>query len=68
MKRNERGDDKLYISPENQGFKMIKEMYTNKTAKSTEAPILIDGVQGTVLIAGENVPLGSYVFLLHAYF
>lgn len=58
VKRNQRGDDKLYVGPGNSGFALIKELYKNKTHK-TEVPILVDGVQGTILTAEECVPVGS---------
>lgn len=59
MKRNERGDDKLYVGPGNKGYKLLRETYKNEIDPSTEVPILVDGVQGTILIAEECVPVGS---------
>lgn len=59
VKRNQRGDDKLYVGPNNQGFKLLKEIYNNKTDASTEVPLLVEGVQGTVLLADECVPIGE---------
>lgn len=57
VKRNQRGDDKLYVGPENKGYKLIRETYNNDT--SAEVPILIDGVQGTILTAEECLSFGS---------
>lgn len=59
VKRNQRGDDKLYVSPSNKGYKFVKGLYDNKTKLDTDVPILIDGVQGTILVADECIKPGK---------
>lgn len=59
MKRNKRGDDKLYIGPGNKGFSQLTSLYKKKTDTLEETTILIDGVQGFVLISQENVEQGG---------
>lgn len=61
MKRNQRGEDKLYVGPENKGYSTLSALYKNKSKSDTETSICIDGVQGTVLISDENIPTGKYV-------
>lgn len=61
VKRNQRGDDKMYVGPENKGYKLVHGLYKNKTEKTMEIAISIDGVQGMILIADESVAIGKYV-------
>lgn len=49
------GDDRLYVGPENSGYKLLLGLYKNKVDKNEEVSILIDGVQGHALIADECV-------------
>lgn len=62
VKRNQRGEDKLYVGPENRGYAQLTGLYKKKADPEKETPISIDGVQGNVLITNENVPLAKYVF------
>ncbi|GLV43464.1 Rat1 5'-3' exoribonuclease [Carabus blaptoides fortunei] len=57
--RNIRGDDRLYVEPRNSGFMTIKALYTNGIPKDQETPIVIDGMQGTVLVADDCVSEGG---------
>lgn len=59
MKRNERGEDKMYVGPENKGYALLSGLYKKKNDSKTETPISIDGVQGNVLIAAENIASGK---------
>lgn len=59
MRRNQRGDDKLYIGPGNRGYGQMTGMYKKKLDAKKETSISIDGVQGTVLISDENVQVGK---------
>lgn len=61
VKRNQRGEDKLYLGPENRGYAQLSGLYKKKADPKKETPISIDGVQGNVLITEENVPLAKYV-------
>lgn len=61
VKRNQRGDDRLYIGPANRGYAQLTALYKKKTDAKKETSISIDGVQGTVLLNDENVQIGEYV-------
>lgn len=51
----------MYVGPENKGYKLLHGLYKEKTEKTLEVAISIDGVQGMVLIAEECVAIGEYV-------
>lgn len=55
MKRNLRGDDKLYVGPGNEGYAQLSGMYKKKIDPKKETEIVIDGVQGNVLVTDENI-------------
>lgn len=58
VKRNKRGDCRLYISRGNKAFKLFASHYKNKTFTTTpEIPIEMDGMRGVILMCEENVPL-----------
>lgn len=58
VRRNQRGEDKLYVGPENKGYSQLTGLYKKKTDPKKETSICIDGVQGMVLISEENVSTG----------
>lgn len=55
IKRNIRGDDRLYLSRHHPHYKFLKGLYNQNVEKDAEADVLIDGMKGTVLITDENV-------------
>lgn len=59
VKRNQRGDDKLYMAPSNKGYKFLKGLYDNKTSPDDDVLISIDGIQGTILYADECIKPGK---------
>lgn len=59
MRRNQRGDDKLYVGPGNSGYAQMAGFYKKKIDAKKESSICIDGVQGAVLISDENVQIGK---------
>lgn len=59
VKRNQRGDDRMYVSSSNPNYKKVYALYKNKSDADVELPILIDGVQGHILTADECVPKGA---------
>lgn len=59
VKRNSRGDDRLYVAPGNTGYKFVRGLYINEVDKDVESSMLIDGVQGTVLLTDECVEEGG---------
>lgn len=63
MKRNQRGEDKLYVGPENKGYAQLSGLYKKNTDAKKETPVCIDGVQGFVLLTDENVTIGKYVYI-----
>ncbi|XP_061394809.1 5'-3' exoribonuclease 2 homolog [Musca vetustissima] len=60
IKRNKRGDCRLYISQGNSFFKTFVNYYAkNKFATTPEIEVLMDGMFGTVLEADDNVPING---------
>ena len=58
-KRNKLGDDRLYVGIGSSGFSLLKKFYETEDDQDTEFPVSIDGMQGLVLIAEENVAEGG---------
>lgn len=60
IKRNKRGDCKLYISRGNEFYKAFTQYYTrNSFATTPEIEVIMDGMRGTILEAEENVPVNG---------
>lgn len=59
IKRNVRGDDRLYVTTANQGYQQLNELYKQKVDQDVESSILIDGMKGTVLITEEFIGIGG---------
>lgn len=59
-KRNQRGDDRLYLGTTNPGYADLMAIYKKKKSKRNEPiEITIEGVSGMVLAADENVAIGG---------
>lgn len=58
-KRNQLGDDRLYVGMGSNGFQLLKKFYEAEDDLTKEFPVSIDGMQGLVLIAEENVAEGG---------
>lgn len=54
-KRNTRGDNRLYVSPSNEGFSFIRGLYQNEVDNSELVSISIQGMQGKVALDSECV-------------
>ncbi|CAH1180824.1 unnamed protein product [Phyllotreta striolata] len=59
LRRNVRGDDRLYVMPKNSGYDTLINMYKQKLDDDTQYSITIDGMTGTVLISDVNVEEGG---------
>jgi 5'-3' exoribonuclease 2 len=59
QKRNELGENYLFVSTGCSGYKTLKAFYENEEEQDREFPISMDGMQGLVLINDENVPEGG---------
>lgn len=55
LKRNVRGDDRLYVSQESSSFKYLTGLYKNNIDPDVESDVEIDGMQGKVLLSEENI-------------
>lgn len=60
IKRNSRGDNKLYVAPSNEGFSFIRGLYQNKIDGDELVSISIQGMQGKVALDGDCVPQNGY--------
>lgn len=58
-KRNQLGDDRLYVGMGSTGFQLLKKFYEAEDDLEKEFPVSIDGMQGLVLIAEENISEGG---------
>ncbi|XP_055680069.1 5'-3' exoribonuclease 2 homolog isoform X1 [Lutzomyia longipalpis] len=58
-RRNSLGSDRLYVGPGNEGYKLLKGIYTNDIDNNDGTPVVIQGMQGTVRKAGDLVPTGG---------
>lgn len=58
-KRNKLGDDRLYVGIGSAGYMLLKKFYEAEDDHEKEFPVSIDGMQGLVLIADENIPEGG---------
>lgn len=56
IKRNIRGDDRLYISSNHGNYDFLKGLYEQNVSDNEETAILMDGMKGTVLLANECIP------------
>lgn len=59
LKRNVRGDDRLYLPKGNSSFKHLTGLYSNSIDPEVETDVEIEGMQGRVLLAEENVRQGG---------
>lgn len=59
LKRNVRGDDRLYISKESSAFKHLLGLYKNGIDPDVETDVEIDGMQGKVLLSEDCVNQGG---------
>lgn len=59
IRRNLRGEDRLYVSNKNQGYGVIRGLYTNRVQADFETAISIDGMRGTVTISNQCVKTGG---------
>ncbi|RZC39206.1 5'-3' exoribonuclease 2 like [Asbolus verrucosus] len=61
IKRNMRGDDRLYVGSKNSGYNTLQQLYVQKVDSKMEVHVSIDGMQGTVLLSEECVEYGGYL-------
>lgn len=59
IKRNIRGDDRLYVGAKNTGYNEIRQLYVQKISVKMEVHVSIQGMQGTVLLSDECVDYGG---------
>lgn len=60
IRRNERGDDRLYIREGHKGFNLLRAIYTDGFEKDCEIQIdgqLFSGMRGRVLFSNANTEL-----------
>ncbi|CAG9813681.1 unnamed protein product [Phaedon cochleariae] len=59
IKRNIRGDDRLYVSTKNSGYDLVSNLYLQKVDPDAECAVSIDGMRGTVLVSDICVSVGG---------
>ena len=61
-RRNERGDDRMYVRENHKGFNLLRAIYTDDFEKDTEIQIdgqLFGGMRGRILFSTENLETGA---------
>jgi 5'-3' exoribonuclease 2 len=58
-KRNQLGDDCLYVGIGSPGYNLLKKFYETETDLNVEFPVSIEGMQGRVMLSEDNVPEGG---------
>jgi 5'-3' exoribonuclease 2 len=59
IKRNVRGDDRLYVGSKNPGYNNVRQLYVQKIDMQMEVHVSIQGMQGLVLLTEESVDYGG---------
>ncbi|XP_034233636.1 5'-3' exoribonuclease 2 homolog [Thrips palmi] len=59
IKRNIRGDDRLYIPQQHEKYSFFRGLYENGVDPDIETDVQIDGMQGRVLLAEDNCKEGA---------
>lgn len=54
-KRNMRGDDRLYVATNNEGYDLLSSLYKQQIDKSAECAVAIQGMRGTVLLSDDCI-------------
>ncbi|XP_011505747.1 PREDICTED: 5'-3' exoribonuclease 2 homolog [Ceratosolen solmsi marchali] len=57
--RNIRGNDELYIGPDNKEYDFLKNLYRDKIDYDAEIEISIDGMRGTILLSENCISEGA---------
>lgn len=58
-RRNVRGLDRLYIQQDNSKYELLKDLYLNKINYENATSVLIDGMEGKVMLADDCVTIGG---------
>lgn len=61
LKRNKRGDDRLYVSSKHSGFDTMINLYKTQVDEDAECAISFQGMRGTVLLSDVCVTFGGLV-------
>lgn len=51
--------DRLYVQSDNSKYGLLKDLYLNKSNHADLTPVLIDGMEGKVLLADDCVTIGG---------
>ncbi|XP_027849369.2 5'-3' exoribonuclease 2 homolog [Aphis gossypii] len=58
-RRNVKGMDRLYIQQDNSKYGLLKDLYLDKTNYENSTSVLIDGMEGKVMLADDCVKIGG---------
>lgn len=61
LKRNQRGDDRLYVSSKHSGYDTMSNLYSQQVSVEAECAISFEGMRGTILLSEICVNNGGYV-------
>lgn len=54
-----KGMDRLYVQQDNSKYELLKDLYLNKSNYENTTSILIDGMEGKVMLADDCVVIGG---------
>ncbi|KAJ8684644.1 hypothetical protein QAD02_020437, partial [Eretmocerus hayati] len=58
-RRNVRGDDRLYLAPNNSGFSFLEGLYSAGISYQSEIEVCVDGMRGTILPSEDCIDTGG---------
>lgn len=61
IRRNIRGDNKLYVNIHSPGYGDVKALYDNDLDRNMSVPVTIQGISGTILVDENCIGEGGFV-------
>lgn len=58
-RRNVRGMDRLYVQQDNSKYGLLKELYQDRANYENFTSVVIDGMEGKVMLAEDCVTIGG---------
>lgn len=58
-RRNVKGMDRLYIQQDSSKYGLLKDLYLNNTNYENSTTVLIDGMEGKVMLADDCINIGG---------
>lgn len=59
LKRNQRGDDRLYVTSKHSGYDTMTNLYIKEVNMEAECAVSFEGMRGTVLLSDICIKVGG---------